>query len=258
MPVKNTHLIRPKKAAYDEYYTTKEHVEYIFNKYIPKDCLKGKIVYSFCDSEQSEFVKYIKSHKEELQYKEYIYTWDDYNNHYDLFEKCDIIITNPPFSKLIKEIIPILNRCKKEFFILGSISAMHNYYRLFEDKSVKYIRPLNRKISDVFICPDIGKQNVTCTLYISNIKGVLNLRKPTKFEGNNNYVMCEINENEVVRNYDRLGNVPLDYYKPILVPSTVLCEHNRKCFDILDNRIKYYKYFDNRQRYARFLVQRKK
>lgn len=254
---KNTHLNRAKKAAYDEYYTTKEHVEYIFNKYIPKDCLKGKIVYSFCDSEQSEFVKYIKSHKEELQYKEYIYTWDDYNNHYDLFEKCDIIITNPPFSKLIKEIIPILNRCKKEFFILCSWSSVHNYYRIFEG-NVRFIRPELRKAGKMYVCADKNIKPDICTLYITNIKEVPDYYKSPKFNGKGDYVLCKIDDTEVVRNYDKINDVPLDYYEPVLVPLTVLFEHNRKYFDMLEKQPKRCEYFDNRERYVRFLAQRKK
>ena len=255
-------LVVAKKNAYDEYYTTKEHVEYLFDKYIPKECLKDKIVYSFCDSEESEFVKYIKSHKDELQYKEYIYTSDDYNTHYDLFEKCDIIITNPPFSKLVKEIIPILNRCKKQFFIFGSIPSVHNYYRLFEDKNIKYIiiprtNP-DRTIGEQYNCPDITKQKGIPTLYITNIKEVQNHRKSPKFNGKNKYVMCQINDTETVRNYDVINNVPIDYYEPVLVPLTILFEHNRKYFDILDNRVKYYKYSDNKPRYVRLLAQRKK
>ena len=256
MPYSTKHLNTAKRNAYDEYYTTKEHVEYIFDEYIPKGYLKDKIVYSFCDSEQSEFVKYIKSHKDELQYKEYIYTSDDYNTHLDLFDKCDVIITNPPFSKHNKEIIPILNRCKKKFFILGSLQTMHNYYRLFEDKNIKYIRPVKHFS---YICPDINKQKEILTLYLTNIKGVYCYRKSHDFNGNHNdYVMCQINDRETVRNYDKINDVPLDYYEPILVPLTVLLEHNRKYFNILDNRVKYYKYFDNKNRYVRYLVQRKK
>jgi hypothetical protein len=253
---------KAKKNAYDEYYTTKEHVEYVFDKHIPKECLKDKIVYSFCDSEESEFVKYIKSHKDELQYKEYIYTSDDYNTHYDLFEKCDVIITNPPFSKIIKEIIPILNRCKKQFFIFGSRPAVHNYYRLFEDKNVKYIINPNikpyKRICLNYNCPDITKQKTIPTVYITNIKEVHNCYLLPKFNGKNKYVMCQINDTETVRNYDLINNVPIDYYEPVLVPLTVLFEHNRKYFDILDNRVKYYKYSDNKPRYVRYLVQRKK
>jgi hypothetical protein len=258
MPNTNKHISAAKRNAYDEYYTTKEHVELIFEYYIPKGYLKDKIVYSFCDSEESEFVKYIKAHKDELQYKEYIYTSDDYNTHYDVFEKCDVIITNPPFSKLNKEIIPILNKCKKKFFILGSWLGMHNYYRLFEDKSVKYIRP-KRNVLVAYICPDIIKQKAIPTLYITNIEEVKNYFKEPKFNGNNDaYIMCQINDTEIVRNYDKINDIPLNYYEPILVPLTILFEHNRQYFNILDNRVKYWHYFDNKSRYVRYLVQRKK
>ena len=69
--------------------------------------------------------------------------------------------------------------------------------------------------------------------------------------------MCQINDTEIVRNYDKINDIPLNYYEPILVPLTILYEHNRQYFNILDNRVKYWHYFDNKSRYVRYLVQRK-
>ena len=98
------------KAYDDEYYTLYEEVKEIFERYIPIEELKDKIIYCPCDSDESNFVIYLKEHKDDIQYKELIYTSDDFNTHLDLFEKCDIIITNPPFSKIVKEFISILKK----------------------------------------------------------------------------------------------------------------------------------------------------
>ena len=113
----------------DEFYTTKEQVEETFRR-IDKKSFENKIIYSFCDDEKSEWVKYIKANKNELKYKEYIYTSDDYNNHIDLFEKADIVITNPPFSKIIKEIIPILKKTKCKYLLFGSGMVLTRYLDL--------------------------------------------------------------------------------------------------------------------------------
>lgn len=113
----------------DEFYTTKEQVEETFRR-IDKKSFENKIIYSFCDDEKSEWVKYIKANKNELKYKEYIYTSDDYNNHIDLFERADIVITNPPFSKIIKEIIPILKKTKCKYLLFGSSIHLDTYFNL--------------------------------------------------------------------------------------------------------------------------------
>ena len=124
---------------YDEYYTRYEHVKNIFERYIHIEELKDKIIYCPCDSDESNFVIYLKEHKDDIQYKELIYTSDDFNTHLDLFEKCDIIITNPPFSKIIKEFIPILNKVNKKFFIFGSLISMINFYSFIKRITSKII-----------------------------------------------------------------------------------------------------------------------
>ena len=233
---------------YDEYYTTKEHVEYIFKNYLNQISLKGKIIYSPCDSEKSEFVKYIKAHKDELQYKEYIYTSDDYNTHLDLFDYCDIVITNPPFSKIIKEFIPILNNCKKEFFILGSLINIWCYYDHFGDKeNIKFERPAKMF---PFNCPDPNLSNTPLYIYMYNIQCI----KSPK----NKLILGPDKGKEIylygIKNYDKLRWIPEDIDEEILVPSTVLLEQNRYLFDIIKNGIR----DKTTGKYIRILVKKKK
>ncbi len=103
----NSNLIKAIKNKKDEYYTRYEDVEKHVNVF-KKEIYKNKIIYCPFSSEKSNFVKYFKDHKEDLQYKELWYTWDDYKNHEDLFDKADLIIDNPPFSIFISEILPFL------------------------------------------------------------------------------------------------------------------------------------------------------
>lgn len=214
-----------KLRKYDEYYTRYENVEDIFNRYIPEGTFKDKIIYSPCDSEQSAFVQYITSRKEQLQYKEYIYTSDDYNTHLDLFNYADIIITNPPFSKLNKEFIPILLSVNKLFFIFGSKISLASYYRKLGN-NCKYILP-DTKFN--FICPREDLSSDVAYIYITNIPGVNSYNK-TNIRNNNDDKYLIINN---LRMYDRLGNINIDYKEKILVPRTILLENNRKYFDII-------------------------
>ena len=61
----------------DEWYTTKEHVEFIFNNYLGNEDFTDKIIYCPADSDESEFVKYLKANKLMLKYKKWRGGQDD-------------------------------------------------------------------------------------------------------------------------------------------------------------------------------------
>lgn len=103
----NKNLNKAQWEVNDEFYTLYDDVEKMV-KIFKKEYYKDKIIYCPFDSDESNFVKYFKDHKDDLQYKELLYTWDDYKNHHDLFLKADIIISNPPFSIFIGEITPYI------------------------------------------------------------------------------------------------------------------------------------------------------
>ena len=236
---------------YDEYYTRYEQVEDIFNRYIPDGTFKDKIIYSPCDTEESAFVKYITSHKEELQYKEYIYTSDDYNTHLDLFNYADIIITNPPFSKLIKEFIPILLSVNKLFFIFGSKITLTSYYRKLGN-NCKYILPDTRFN---FVCPKEDLSPDVTHIYMTNINGVNNYNKTNLKRNNDNYLIVNTIYGPM-RMYDRLCYIDIDYKEEMLVPCTILLENNIKYFDIIGIYDQPIFAPDNKGRYYRFIVKR--
>ena len=243
---------------YDEYYTRYEHVKNIFERYIPIEELKDKIIYCPCDSEESNFVIYLKEHKDDIQYKELIYTSDDFNNHLDLFEKCDIIITNPPFSKIIKEFIPILKKVNKKFFILGSMVSIWDYALRLKN-NVKFIR-VPQEDAFTFIMPeDSNLTNNPLYIYISNMNINNYYKEPTfdKEEKNMVYVIRN-SDGKKFKHYSRINNIPLDEYDEIYVPVTVLLEHNRKYFDIIEYRAKDYTFEDKKIRYSRCIVRRKR
>ena len=99
MPNKNFSMLHAKDRANNEYYTTRENIEGLFElRPDIAEWLKGKIIYCPCDTEQSEIYKYLCEHQSEWGIKEIIHTSDDYYGHMDLYEKCDIVFTNPPFT----------------------------------------------------------------------------------------------------------------------------------------------------------------
>lgn len=128
----NQHLHNAKRAKNDEFYTRYEDIEKELSHYT--DQLQGKIVYCPCDDFRwSNFVKYFKDNFQRLGLRELIATNYDigdgayeyyyngesevsfkvsgtgsYREHNDLRDKCDIVITNPPFS-LFRDFIKWLN-----------------------------------------------------------------------------------------------------------------------------------------------------
>ena len=115
------------KYRNDEYYTPKETVEFIFEKLIGYEFIKDKIIYCPCDGEQSEFVKYLKEKKDDLNYKDFWYTSDDFNTHIDLIKNADLVITNPPFSKIRNEYFPLMKKYAKNYLFFHSPINLHMY-----------------------------------------------------------------------------------------------------------------------------------
>lgn len=118
----NTKLLKAQKLKDDEFYTPYEQFECWLKKCL-LDKLQNKIIYCPCDAEWSNIVKVLKDYKDVLKYKELIYTSDDFRTHDDLFRKCDVVITNPPFSLSI-EFYKKLKEHNCKFFIYGDISNM--------------------------------------------------------------------------------------------------------------------------------------
>lgn len=124
-------LQEAKKKKNDEFYTPYSMVESIV-KVFKEELWKDQIIYCPCDAEWSNFPKYFKEHKE-LGYKDIWNTSDDFHTHTDLFEQCDIIITNPPFS-IIRDWLDFIAKFnKKVIYVCPPTHAAyafltHKYY----------------------------------------------------------------------------------------------------------------------------------
>lgn len=238
------------KTYDDEYYTLYEEVKEIFERYIPIEELKDKIIYCPCDSDESNFVIYLKEHKDDIQYKELIYTSDDFNTHLDLFEKCDIIITNPPFSKIIKEFIPILKKVNKKFFIFGSIASMIKFFYKF-DEDIKFQRHYPYYS---FKRPD-GSYNLVPYVYIYNLENVpINFKEKTLiFRKPKDPIKAVNNLGEEYYNFDYIFNIQRDFKYKFLAPSTILFEPSRQYINVFKDNLGSLTFEDNKNRFVRIL-----
>lgn len=231
-----------KPKGSDEYYTIYEEVGYIF-EHLTED-FTNKIIYCPFDSDESNFVKYIKLHKDKLKYKDLWYTSDDWYSHLDLMRKADYIISNPPFSNLINYydgnpigknnkdkqpgILKIMKEFNCKFFLFGSNLSIHSYKVILFNTSVKFY---GRKFIN-FIRPDGTLQSHCSVHYITNMNNSfetnkLNLTK--SYKELNTYIAKTIEDDGLF--IKRLKDIPYDYDDWMFVPITI-------CF-INDERIIY-------------------
>lgn len=144
----------------NEFYTMYEDAKKELDLYD----LTGFKVYCPCDTEDSEIVKYLQNETKAIVK----YTSDDYYKHEDLYNWCDIIITNPPFTKWTAW-FKWLQKFNKKFIILMPVFnvANNNYVNelltkreLFIDYKVRYFKR-----------PDGTKRDVL-TVWLTNLRRV--------------------------------------------------------------------------------------
>ena len=253
----------------NEFYTLYSSVEYVFNNVEGlKEYVKGKILYLPCDTEESNIYKYLINNKEELQIKEILHTSDDYYKHHDLYRKADIVITNPPFTKICKWIL-FLYEMNKEFIIWAP-------FTVFEHKSLTYyvikdqLRCIihNNKELNYFERPDGSIKQVGNIVIISNIQKFKSYSKKLKINKKNTMEYLKQN-NKIVYYKDipvlkRIDDFPCDYNGPIYISFTGFIyyrnefifanenfdtRHKNGFCDVIDkNRYEVFKQFDKRNK----------
>lgn len=229
----------------DEYYTPKYTVKCILDILNPK-YIKDKIIYCPCDAEWSNFVIYLKEQKDKLGYKELIYTSDDFRTHGDLFDKAELIITNPPFS-LYAEWMQFLKEHNCKFVSIcmttsAKYALKYNYYmyRLIINNKLFY-----SKETEMFYRPKNSDRNfnlekkgsITYTiLYSDKDMFYRKLRLPyirliedygDKLEYFDNYRY----NGEQVLNINYIYDLPLDYNGYFAVSPLYVCSR----YKLLDN-----------------------
>lgn len=189
----NANLNKARKAKDDEFYTLYEDVQDFLEYYGNNDYFKDKVIHLPCDSERSNFYKYLKDNYNLFDIKEIIataynssggqiatykdgkeeikevkesmsYLEEDSQN---ISLKSDIIISNPPFSSF-GEYVPFLINNNKDFIFLTSLTKISNVS--FSEISAQvgskyYYYGINLK----FLRPDGSKTGVP-VMWVTNIK----------------------------------------------------------------------------------------
>ena len=157
-------LLDAKKNKSDECYTLYDDIEKELSHY--KERFKGKVVYCPCDDPSfSNFYKFFVDHFKDYGLKELLCTWyhgtefcsvrykdgglvdewgfsfndGDFAENDGFFKKCDIVVTNPPFS-LFGDFVETIMRNGKDFLIIGNFLAttLRKVFPYMKNKSVRF------------------------------------------------------------------------------------------------------------------------
>lgn len=248
----NKKLQTAKDKKDDEFYTFRDDIDKELKNY--KDELQGKNIYMPCDDYRwSEFPKYLKDKFNFYGLKKIIatnydlgdgawkYEYDgktetteklkgdgDYRSKecQDLRDSCDVIITNPPFSKF-RDFYDWLQG--KDFLIIGTILAT-NYINVFPDikrqkTRIGYTERLgNFKRKN----GEIAKLNNTNWLTSFNVKKdplvLTETYSPDRYPKYDNYDAINI---------DKVKNIPKDYTGEMGVAITFLYKFCPEQFEII-------------------------
>lgn len=310
---KNTNLHKAKKEKNDEFYTQLSDVENELKHY--KGFFKGKKVLCNCnDDKWSSFFKYFSmnfehlglksltciSYNENGKGKKYQYNGDingnrmvddweinitelDGNGSFsseesvELLKECDVVVTNPPFSKF-REFVSLLNQYEKKFLIIGNMNAIA-YQEIFPliKNNMLWLGCHNGDMG--FTVPSDSEPRAT-RFWIDE-KGVKhrslgNACWYTNIEHNKRNIPMDLykkyNTHEFPKydNYDAINvnktcEIPMDYDGIMGVPITFLSKHCPSQFEIVgimtgarssingnDGRSVFY--LNNKAVYARILI----
>lgn len=224
--ISNENLRLARQAKNDEFYTRYEDIEKELIRY--KDQFKDKIVYCNCDRTDSNFVKFFNNVKDEWGIKDVWHTAIDDGISFDSVQakvnllKCDIVVTNPPFSKVRERFLPMLIDSGKRFLFIGNLNmaTMKEIFPLIRDGKLwtGYTHPKE------FLQPDGTYKKFGNTLWWTNmlVDKPFTLNPDRKYYGNEDKYPHYDNYDAI--NVDRLADIPSDYEGVMGVPVTFI-EH---------------------------------
>ena len=302
----NTNLNIAKSAKNDEFYTRFEDIEKELKNY--KDFFRGKVVYCNCDrvdgDNRSNFFVYFAENFKEFGLKRLICTsynkggkgrlciYDDetnLNNIIDMdgdgdfrseecvkwLKKCDVVVTNPPFS-LFRDFMAQLVRYGKKFLIIGNKNAItyKEIFPLIKDNKLwlgisapkAYSTPLkeveNEKTQykeNGVVYQKFGNHGWFTNIEHSKRNLPIDLYKkynPKEYPKYDNYDAI---------NVDKTSDIPMDYDGVMGVPITFLDKYCPTQFEIvgLDRYVEgntmpnKRMHINGKEIYARILIRRK-
>lgn len=232
----------------DEYYTRYEDIENIMIKY--KDKLVNKTIYMCCDNPNvSNFWKYFKNNYHIFRYKEIIATYysecgiskkrtyngisetislmrtngDVLNKEcYDIIKNSDVIITNPPFSK-IKDLLNIIR--DKEYILVAPFTVIQHLIPEMINEEIYCVGQCTKFISECKI------KSINNGIWITNIKGeyLPEYKLKKKFEDIEHKYIDDTEYLDI----DKCADIPYDYNKEIAVPITLFKYLNYNQFQVI-------------------------
>jgi len=252
----NKNLYIAKNRKNDEFYTQLIDIEKELKHYN----LENKIIYLNCDNPyESNFYKYFKDNFDKINPKKVITTFYSRNNKTyktiltkDLeikvpiegngdfrsdesiknLKKCDVVITNPPFS-LIGDFINILIKYNKDFLIIGS-------------KNITNKKEIAKLIVDKLIHTGINHGTMYFKTPNGKLKKFSNIRWYTNLNNNNNKKYKKIKLDKIYKknnyniyynydaiNIDRIKDIPKDYKGLMGVPVTFIDLYNPDEYEIV-------------------------
>ena len=231
----NENLRLARRVKNDEFCTRYEDIEKELIRY--KDQFKGKIVYCNCDAPESNFIKFFNDVQAEWQIKEALHTSLKEDISYDspkaleLLDKCDIVVTNPPFSKVRNEFLPLIEKSGKQFLFIGNLNmaTFKEVFPLIRDGKLwtGYTHPKE------FLQPDGTYKKFGNTLWWTNmlVDKPFTLNPDKKYYGNEDKYPHYDNYDAI--NVDKLADIPSDYDGVMGVPVTFMDKFNPDQFEII-------------------------
>lgn len=225
----NENLRKAKQVKNDEFYTLYSDIEAELSHY--KEYLCGKIVYCNCDTPDSNFVKFLNDVKESWGIKEIWHTSIDEGISFDspyakeLLSRCDIAITNPPFSLTRARYVPTLAESGKKFLFIGNLNmaTMKEIFPLIKDGKLwtGYTHPKQ------FIQPDGTYKKFGNCFWWTNLPVNKELTiDPDKHFDENKYLLYD---NYAAWNVDKIADIPCDDVIEVTIPPERV-EHMRKIY----------------------------
>jgi hypothetical protein len=282
MPLGNDYLTRARSEKNDEFYTRYEDIESEVSKF--RERFDGKVVYCPTDGSKSNFTRYFNDHFNDLNLKALYCSdihegivWFRDRDYGDLVEwshenvditsdrylhwlgKCDIVVTNPPFSLFIPFLDTLVSE-NKEYLIIGqqnSISCKNVFQHIIDGES--YLDYGYKGIAGYFYTPEHyvnvatagekmdGMIRVSGVIWytsfnIDNTRPLLQLKQHyyredgtpdnAKYPFFDNFRQISGVDEDCI-NVSKIKDIPCDYYGYMGVPITIMGKYNPRQFEII-------------------------